>query len=271
MAEERVQRRLAAILVADVVGYSRLMGLDEAGTLARVNSFLSDVIDPTIAKYRGRIVKTTGDGVLAEFASAVDAVEGAVEIQRNIADRNEEKPLDGRIEFRVGVNLGDIIVEGDDIFGEGVNVAARLEGLADPGDVFILGGVFEQVVSKIDIEFEDLGERDVKNIAKPVRVYKAGLAPAISVSHVTDLNAPVQGFGGRPAIAVLPFENMSGDPEQEYFADGIAEDIITRLASWRWVPVIARNSSFEPPQVCRRLQLLRGWSYDQENIGKIFT
>ncbi len=239
-----VQRRLAAILAADVAGYSRLMGEDEAGTRARFNAHLHELIESAIASRRGRIVKTTGDALLVEFASVVDAVQCAVEIRKGMTERNADEPDDRCMEFRIGVNLGDVIIEGDDIHGDGVNVAARLEGLADPGDVFVSGSVFDQVVGKIDVEFEDLGEREVKNISKPVRVYKAGLAPAVSVSHVTDLNAPVLGFGGRPAIAVLPFENMSGDPEQEYFADGIAEDIITRLASWRWIPVIARNSSF---------------------------
>ncbi len=242
MAKQKVVRRLAAILAADVVGYSRLMGENEAETLTALKAHQAQFIDPTIAEHRGRIVKLMGDGVLVEFASVVASVECAMAIQDGMTKRNAEVPERRRMEFRIGVNLGDVIIDGDDIHGDGVNVAARLEGLAAPGGICISGDVFRQVEGKLDFGFEDMGEQRVKNIGKPVRVYairlKGEARPAIDVS------APVPGFGGRPAIAVLPFDNLSGDPDQEYFADGIVEDIITRLSMWRWIPVIARNSTF---------------------------
>ena len=239
MAEERVQRRLAAILAADVVGYSRLMGEDEAGTHASLMAHLEALIDPKIAEHHGRIVKSTGDGVLAEFGSVVDAVVCANEIQQAMAERNADIPSARRIEFRIGVNLGDVIVERDDIYGDGVNIAARLEGLADPGGICISAKVYEEVRGKLDLAFEDLGRREVKNIAEGVRAYRVR-APRILEPASADAGAVLQ----RPAVAVLPFVNMSGDPEQEYFADGLTEDIITALSLWRSFPVIARNSSF---------------------------
>jgi TolB-like protein len=241
MAEERVQRRLAAILAADVVGYSRLMGEDETGTLTALKRHLAELIDPTISEHRGRIVKLMGDGVLAEFASVVNAVECAVGIQRGMAERNADTPDNRRITFRIGVNLGDIIIDGDDIYGDGVNLAARLEGEADPGGICLSEDAYRQVLGKIDIAFEDLGERALKNIAVPVRTYRVSLggAPSEPSSPSTaDLPLP-----DKPSIAVLPFDNMSGDPEQEYFADGIAEDLITDLSKISGLFVVARNSS----------------------------
>jgi TolB-like protein/Tfp pilus assembly protein PilF len=236
MAEERVERRLAAILAADMVGYSRLMEVDEAGTLAALKAHRAQLIDPEFAAHGGRIVKTTGDGLLAEFASVVDAVAGAAAIQRAMAERNKDVPRDSRIEFRIGVNLGDIIIDGDDIYGDGVNIAARLEGLAEPGGICISGAAVDQVEGKLDLAFEDGGEQRVKSIKKPVRVYRVRMA--------TKAVEPALGLPDKPSIAILPFENVSGDPEQEYFADGITEDIITSLSQIRWLFVIARNSTF---------------------------
>jgi TolB-like protein/Tfp pilus assembly protein PilF len=241
VAQERVERRLAAILAADVVGYSRLVGMDEEGTIARLKALREELIDPSFAKHRGRIVKTMGDGILVEFPSVVDAVRNAVEVQRAMAERNADEPEDQRIEFRVGVNLGDIIIDGDDILGDGVNIAARLEGLAKPGSICISGDVFRQVEGKLDLGFEDLGEQRVKNIAQPVRTYRVDLGPPAPPSEEAK---PARPLAERPSIAVLPFDNLSGDPEQEYFADGIAEDIITALSRFHWFLVVARNSSF---------------------------
>ena len=241
MAEERVERKLTAILVADVAGYSRLMGDDEVGTRARFNAHLNELIEPAIANRRGRIVKTTGDGLLVEFTSVVDAVQCAVEIQKGMAERNANEPNDRRIEFRIGVNLGDVIIEDDDIHGDGVNVAARLEGVAEPGGICISGTVHESVRNKLDVVFVDLGEQSVKNIANPLRVFRADLD---EVRRKTDASAEADAIFRRPAVAVLPFKNLSGDPDQEYFADGLTEDIITALSLWRSFPVIARNSSF---------------------------
>ena len=240
MAEERAQRRLAAILAADVVGYSRLMGEDETGTLTALKELRSAVIDPTIAEYRGRIVKLMGDGVLVEFASVVDAVECAVSIQQALSEQDTEIPDSKQIAFRIGVNLGDVIIDGDDIYGDGVNVAARLEGEAEPGGICVSGDVYRQVLGKIDNTFEDLGERALKNIAKPVRAYgiKLDRAPAA-------LNAVPSSLPDKPSIAVLPFNNMSGDPEQEIFADGLTEDLITALSYWNTFFVIARHSTFQ--------------------------
>jgi adenylate cyclase len=241
MAEERAQRRLAAILAADVVGYSRLVGTDEEGTLAALKAQRRELVDPKVEQHHGRIVKTTGDGALIEFASVVDAVRCAVDVQRGTAERNVGVPPDKRIEFRIGINVGDIVIDGDDILGDGVNIAARLEGLAEPGGVLISRAVHDQVRDRLELAFEDLGERELKNIARPVRVYRVQ-PPAESIA------APSRGealaLPDKPSIAVLPFTNMSGDPEQEYFADGITEDIITALSRVKWFFVIARNSSF---------------------------
>ena len=241
MAEARVERRLAAILAADVAGYSKLMGVDEEGTLAALKASRREIIDPKIAEHRGRIVKTTGDGMLVEFVSVVDAVRCAVDIQRGMAERNFEVPTEKRIEFRIGINVGDIISDDNDIYGDGVNVAARLEALADPGGIMVSRTVHDQVRDKLSFGFEDMGEQTVKNIARPIGVHRVQIselaAPAVTKSGVVTSSS-------RPSIAVLPFVNMSGDPEQEYFADGIVEEIITALSHMRWLSVIARNSSF---------------------------
>jgi adenylate cyclase len=231
-------RRLAAILAADVAGYSRLMGADEEGTLERLKALRRELVDPRIAEHHGRIVKTTGDGLLVEFASVVDAVRCAVEVQRAMPERNTGVAADNRIELRVGINLGDVIVEGDDLYGDGVNIAARIEALADAGGVFVSHTVHDQVRDRLSLVFEDLGEQQVKNITRPVRVYRLrDNAPKAAAP-------PVLPLPDKPSIAVLPFANMSGDPEQEYFADGMVEEIITALSRIRWLFVIARNSSF---------------------------
>jgi adenylate cyclase len=230
-----VQRRLAAILAADAAGYSRLMGADEEGTLARLKALRAELVDPTIAGHNGRIVKTTGDGLLVEFASVVDAMRCAVAWQSDMADRTQ--PADTRIEFRIGVNLGDVIIDGDDIFGDGVNIAARLEAMAEPGGICISRTVLTQTRGKLDFPVADLGEQALKNIAQPVHVFRV-LAQETAMPE-TALPLPE-----KPSIAVLPFQNMSGDPEQEYFADGIAEDVISLLSKSRGLFVIARNSTF---------------------------
>jgi TolB-like protein/class 3 adenylate cyclase len=233
-------RRLTAILAADVAGYSRLMGADEEGTHERLQAHLRELIEPKIAEHRGRIVKNTGDGFLAEFASVVDAVRCAVEVQRGMAERNATAPVDQRIEFRVGINLGDVIAEEHDIFGDGVNVAARLEALAEPGGICVSRVVRDQVRDRLHYTFEDLGEQQVKNIARPVRVYRVRDTGAAAKSP----SVPALPLPDKPSIAVLPFANISGDPEQEYFADGMVEEIITALSQIRWLFVIARNSTF---------------------------
>ena len=243
MAEERVQRRLAAILVADVVGYSRLIEADEEGTRTRIRSLHAEVIDPRIEADGGRIVKTSGDGILVEFGSVVDAVRNALAIQEAMSGRDSNLPEDSRIRFRVGINVGDVIVEGDDIHGEGVNVAARLEGLCEPGEVYVSTAVHDQVEGKLAVTFENLGEQTLKNISKPTRVYRVSISPEEATVRSEEATG-VPSLPDKPSIAVLPFENMSGDPEQEYFADGIAEDIITALSRFNWFFVIARNSSF---------------------------
>jgi TolB-like protein/class 3 adenylate cyclase/Flp pilus assembly protein TadD len=244
MAEPRVERRLAAILAADVAGYTQLMGADEEGTLRRLKAHRNELIDPKITEHRGRIVKTTGDGILVEFVSVVDAVRCAVDIQRGMHERNVGVPVDTGIRFRIGINVGDVIIDGTDIFGDGVNVAARLEALADPGGITVSSVVHDQVRDKLSFGFEDLGDQTVKNVARPIHVHRI---------HISDVEASVVAKGmvtsdpsssGRPSIAVLPFANMSGDPKQEYFADGIVEEIITALSHIRWLSVIARNSSF---------------------------
>jgi adenylate cyclase len=225
-----VTRRLAGILAADVVGYSRRMGADEAGTLAKLKALRREVIDPAIARTGGRLVKDTGDGVLAEFASAVEAVRCAIDVQSQM-----RLQPDNPMQLRIGINVGDVIVTGEDIHGDGVNVAARLEALAEPGGILVSGIVQETAAGRLDCRFEDIGEQDLKNIARKVRAFRVG---------VGEPERPALALPDKPSLAVLPFQNMSGDPEQEYFADGMVEDIITALSRIRWLFVIARNSSF---------------------------
>lgn len=244
-------RRLAAILAADVAGYSRLMGADEEGTHERLKAHLQELVDPKITQHHGRVVKSTGDGLLAEFASVVDAVRCAVTVQQAMVERNTDFPSDQRLELRIGINLGDVIIDDQDIFGDGVNVAARLEALAEPGGISGSRVVRDQVRDKLDVAFEDRGEQQVKNIARPVHVYRIPVAG----------NAPAKGplpLPEKPSIAVLPFANMSGDPEQEYFADGMVEEIITALSRIRWLFVIARNSSFT----------YKGQAVDVKQVGR---
>jgi TolB-like protein/class 3 adenylate cyclase len=243
----RVERRLAAVLAADVAGYSRLMGRDEEGTLAQLKSFRKSLVDPAISEHRGRIVKTTGDGMLVEFASAVDAARCAVEVQRGMAKQNSVVPQDVRIEFRIGIHVGDIIIDENDIFGDGVNIAARLEGIAEPGGVCISDDAQRQIRGKVDITFEDIGPQNLKNITEPMRAWRLRIdakSTALPSPKPTIETAQPLPLPDKPSIAVLPFENMSGDPEQEYFADGMAEDIITALSRFKALFVIARNSSF---------------------------
>jgi TolB-like protein len=233
------ERKLAAILSADVVGYSRLMAEDEAGTVDTLKSH-RDLMGGLIRQHAGRVVDDVGDNLLAEFPSVVDAVACAVAIQDDLATRNEELPSDRRMLHRIGVHLGDVIAEGDRIYGDGVNIAARVEALAEEGGLSVSGTAFDQVEGKLGLEFDDLGPQELKNIPRPVRVYRV----QVSKAHTAAAELAVPGFSGRPAIAVLPFDNLSKDAEQEYFSDGITEDLITRLSAWRWFPVIARNSTF---------------------------
>ena len=253
-------RRLAAILAADVAGYSRLMGADEEGTHERLKAHFRELVDPKIAGHRGRIVKNTGDGLLAEFPSVVDAVRCAVEIQRGMIEREPEMREERRIRFRIGVNLGDVIVEPQDIFGDGVNLAARLEALAEPGGICISRMVRDQIRDKLPYPFEDLGEQRVKNIARPVRVYRVGVRALVTVPLAEAPDAAVKPpvLPDKPSVAVLPFTNMSGDPEQEFFADGVAEDIITALSRYPSLFVIARNSSFT----------FKGRAVDVKQVGR---
>jgi len=257
MAQERVERRLTAILAADVAGYSRLMAADEEGTLAALKTLRREVADPKIKEHRGRIVNTTGDGLLGEFASVVDAVRCAVEVQREIAARNLGVRAERRIDFRIGINLGDIMIDENDIFGDGVNIAARLEALAEPGGICVSRVVRDQVRDKLAIPFKDMGEQQVKNIARPVRAYRVVLAEGADRPSIPSQAAPPP-LLDRPSIAVLPFHNVSGDPEQEYFVDGITEDLITALSKWRWFLVIARNSAFA----------YKGKSVDLKDVGR---
>jgi len=247
-------RRLAAILAADVAGYSRLMGADEEGTLERLKALRRELIDPKIAEHRSRLVKTTGDGLLVEFGSVVDALRCAAEVQNEMTGRNAGVPPDSRIELRIGINVGDIVVEDGDIFGDGVNVAAQVEALADAGGVFVSNTVHDQVRDRLPFVFEDLGEQQVKNIARPVRVYRVR---DISIAKTSSVQAALP-LPAKPSIAVLPFANMSGDPEQEYFADGMVEEIITALSRIRWLFVIARNSSFT----------YKGQAIDVKQVGR---
>ncbi len=261
MTAERVDRRLAAVLAADVAGYSRLMGANEEDTLARLKAVRKTLVDPSIASHRGRIVKTTGDGMLVEFASAVDAVRGAVDVQRGLAKQNASVPQDQRIEFRIGIHVGDIIVDDSDIFGDGVNIAARLEGIAEPGGICISGAAYDQVRDKVPFSFVELGDQTLKNIARAVSVY--GIAPkemiwpeeaigqpnaaspAVDDRSGTPASVHLAGERGtRPSLAVLPFDNLSHDTEMEGFCDGLAEDAITALSRFRWLNVVSRNSSF---------------------------
>ena len=228
---EDTERRLAAIVAADVAGYSRLMGADEDGTLAALKAHRRELIDPKVAEHRGRIVKTTGDGILLEFASVLDAVHCSLEVQQAMAERNADTPEEHRMRFRIGINLGDIIHDGDDIHGDGVNVAARLEALSEPGGIALSGNVHEQVQGKIDARFTDDGSHAVKDIAKPVQVWRWSPVGTAAVAE-TDSHDPLP-LPDKPSIAVLPFDNMSGDSEQEFFADGIAEDVITALSRFR--------------------------------------
>ena len=248
--EKRPQRQLSAILAADVAGYSRLIGMDEEGTLARLKELRRSLIDPKINEHRGRIVKTMGDGLLVQFASAVDAVRCAVEIQQHLAEQGTTTNEERRIAFRIGVNLGDVVVDGDDIHGDGVNIAARLQVLAEPGGVFVSGSVYDQVQDKLHIGFANAGEQQLRNIARPIRVY--------SVSGGAPSRASFPTLPDKPSIAVLPFENLSGDREQEYFADGVVEEVITALSRFRQLFVIARNSSFT----------YKGRSVDVKQVGR---
>jgi TolB-like protein/class 3 adenylate cyclase len=251
-------RKLAAILVADVVGYSRLAGDDEDRTLARLRSLRSDLIDPTISVHRGRVVKRTGDGILLEFRSVVDALRCAIEIQHGMVERNAGVPGDRRIEFRIGIHLGDVVEESDgDLMGDGVNIAARLEGICEPGGVCISGAAHDQVLDRVKETFVDLGEKALKNIARPVRAYSIALDRSASGRRATE-QASRLALPDKPSIAVLPFQNISGDPEQDYFADGMVEDIITGLSRIKWLFVIARNSSF----------VYKGKAMDVRQVGR---
>ena len=263
MTAERVERRLAAVLAADVAGYSRLMGGDEEGTLARLKAARKDLFDPAIASHRGRIVKTTGDGVLVEFASAVDAVRGAVEAQRAMAEQNAHLPKHQRIEFRIGVHVGDIIFDENDIFGDGVNVAARVENECEPGGVYLSDDAFRQVRGKMPLVFEDIGERALKNIAPPVRLYAvrsfADAPPEPPAGSATaSALPPALPLPNKPSIVVLPLQNMSGDREQEYFADGLTENLTTDLSRFPGIFVIGRNTAFT----------FKGKTVDLKQVGR---
>jgi len=254
----RVERRLAAILAADVAGYSRLMGEDEAGTLARLRTHRRDLIEPKVTEHKGRVVKTTGDGILIEFPSVVEAVACGVAVQQGMAERNAGTPERQRIAFRVGINLGDVIVEDGDIHGDGVNIAARLEGIAEPGEICVSAVVREQVEGRFHCVFDDLGEQALKNIARPMRVYRIRLGTRASYPQAGETPTARLPLPDKPSIAVLPFQNMSGDPEQEYFADGMVEEIITALSRIRWLFVIARNSTFT----------YKGQAVDVKRVGR---
>jgi len=236
VADDKPKRRLSAILSADVAGYSRMMGADEEGTLAALKALRVSLIDPKIREHRGHIVKTMGDGLLVEFASAVDAVRCALDLQGRLAERNAGLSDERKMEFRIGVNVGDVIVDGRDIYGDGVNIAARLEPLAKPGSISLSEHAWKQVKGKLDLTADDLGEQRLKNIADPVRVY------AVNVGQVRERS--VLALPDRPSIAVMPFENIGGDSEQDYFCDGIVDDIITGLTHTGWLLVISRNASF---------------------------
>jgi adenylate cyclase len=244
-ADRPVERKLAAIFAADIAGYSRLMGADEAGTFARLKS-CRDLIDRLIGEHRGRIFNTAGDSVVADFASAVDAVQCAVAVQEALAEESAPQGSAEKMQFRIGVHVGDVVVDGANLLGDGVNIAARLEGIAEPGAICLSGAARDQIGNKLPVSFDDLGEQQVKNIAQPIRVYRVGPLPSRPHAGETPAIQPVAALPlpDKPSIAVLPFQNMSGDPEQEYFADGMVEEIITALSRIRWLFVIARNSSF---------------------------
>ena len=252
MATEHVERRLSAVLAADVAGYSRLIGIDEEGTLAQLRSLRLELIDPAVAAHGGRIIKTTGDGILVEFPSVVEAGRCALAVQRGMGQRNAAIAADRRIVFRIGIHLGDVIVDGTDLLGDAVNIAARLEGIAEPGGISLSEDAWRQVRDRLPATFVDLGEQTLKNIARPVRVYRMDVAAGAEAPHFT-LALP-----DKPSIAVLPFQNLSGDPEQEYFTDGMVEDIITGLSRINWLFVIARNSSF----------VYKGKSIDIKQVGR---
>jgi adenylate cyclase len=247
LSSEHVERRLAAILAADVAGSCRLIGIDEEGTLAQLKALRKTLFDPKITDHRGRIVKNTGDGALVEFASVVDAVRCAVEIQRGMAEQNIDVPQVKRIEFRIGIHVGDIIIEENDIFGDGVNIAVRLEGIAEPGGVSISDDVHRQVRGKVDLAFEDMGAQSLRNIAEPMRVWRIEInsltTPKVSTYSFANDAEPLA-LPDKPSVAVLPFQNMSGDPDQDYFADGMVDEITTALSRFKSLFVIARNSSF---------------------------
>ncbi|MEM7171477.1 MAG: adenylate/guanylate cyclase domain-containing protein [Pseudomonadota bacterium] len=252
MAGKSIQRRLAAILTADVVGYSKMMGSNETNTLSEIKTWHNKILQPLMAKYNGRIVKLMGDGVLAEFGSVVNAVECAVEMQKSMAANNDSIQDDKKIILRIGINLGDVILDGDDLYGDGINVAARLEAMAEPGGICISDDAHRQVRDKLEIAFEDVGDHKLKNIARPLRVYR------VRSDSKSAARQPSPALPNKPSIAVLPFDNMSGDPEQEYFSDGITEDIITELTRFQSLFVIARNSSFA----------FKGQATDITEIGK---
>ena len=247
-------RRLAAILAADVASYSRLMGADESGTLQALKAIRAELIDPTIAAHSGRLVKTTGDGLLVEFSSVIDALRCATEVQTSMAERNASVPAGKRIEFRIDVHQGDVVIENDDIFGDAVNIAARLEGLAEPGGICVSARVRGDAAGKLDLAFEDMGQQELKNIGRPIRAYRLAMERR---ADAADEPAPLP-LPDKPSIAVLPFANMSGDPEQEYFADGMVEEITTALSRIRWLFVIARNSSFT----------YKGQAIDVKQVGR---
>ena len=257
MTDNRVERRLAAILAADVVGYSHLTGWDEEGTHVRLRERLRGLADPKISEHRGKVVKHTGDGVLAEFGSVVDAVRCAIAVQRGMAEQNATLPQVKRIEFRIGIHVGDIIVDENDIFGDGVNIAARLEGIAEPGGVCISDDAQRQIRGKVDTPFEDMGSQNLKNIVEPMRAWRLRMNASGSATAPIELPVTLT-LPDKPSIAVLPFENMSGDPEQEYFADGMVEEITTALSRFKWLFVIARNSSF----------MFKGKAVDVKEVGR---
>src|SRR5246127_3233126 len=230
LSSEHVERRLAAILAADVAGSCRLIGIDEEGTLARLKALRRTLFDPKIAEHHGRVVKNTGDGAIAEFASVVDAVRCADEIQRGMTEQNIDVPQDKRIELRIGIHVGDIVIDENDIFGDAVNIAVRLEGIAEPGAVSISDDAHRQIRGKVEITFEDMGSQSLKNIAEPMRVWRVRIGPSSSPAMVSNPPTETPALPDRPSIAVLPFQNMSGDPQQEYFTDGMVEELITGLS-----------------------------------------